>query len=1093
MSKFKRGHPGIFYAGNPVPAPPPPPPPPVPPPPPPPPPSPPTLLALLMSSTAFVAGVSSSGTIINATPGSTIVPSGLPSGLAIDGPGRTWAWTGVSGVDGSFNLTETLGGAVNSPRVTTINYTIIANLPYVITPNSISGTRGGTLTATPAVWGNSPSSVSRQWFVDGTGTGNTTLVFTDSDVFATIEFRETALPGSVVASAWDAAVANAVTMVWSSTDKTADMHLSGDSLTASLPLGGFQSVRTTQGPAIKWYSEHLINVINGVTILGAADASSPYTSFAGQTDSHGAGFRSDGQIDANANEVGGGFTYGVGDIVMIAYDPINNKLYGGKNGTFFVGNPAAGTGGISITPTGVVKAIFQAIFGANQSVTSNFGASAFAYTPPTGFAAPQSTSVNVLLNQQPSLEPGKYQLDITASTNVSGATGLQFKVESPTGELLQTWTTLPFSGGSGSGTYLNPAFTHEGESLRVLARNVGGTASVVAALAPVIPYALQQSALAGINDGFWNYWSSQAPGRDIFEAATLHPSDSMDLISTSLAVSHKDGILPPGMVYPNYAHWDEVYNPAQNYPSSATSSDDNYLVCVLNGAMWRRTSHTPRSGVAPDPTDPLGSVSGWQRDYFADGSVVGMDARGMPTMLPADTNLTIRFSPAWAGFKPSRYPVTVHCATEPGVKFTLMNPVNVSQTNVNLGAGTFDLVYTGDGGVKLVIDRTGAAISSAFFLSGVPAYEVGAPAADIGSPYPCVDKIADFQPFHAMRNMSAQPTNRDTTGVHNGMTAANSVPTGGRRLWKYDVDMANAQDTWLIANGHGHAGVWVNVQDNADNSYHDAMAAYYLANLNPNITVYLELGNERWNLGFTPARELYDRALALGIGNHQLHARESVAMAARWRTVFGGSASRVNLVLNWQTVAAFSIWAEMLDFENTYLYTDYIAHSPYWGTNGYADYSAGCLTAISANNYAAFEAACDTMMQGFATSTLAVTKGFYDWIPGYSVGKGLNKNRIKVASYEGGPQLLVDQGTFDANLGAGMGARAYTFAGQYHRSAAHALTYADWINKMMTRTPHIYMAFDYNGTAVGWAHMDRMGNQSDIPYATLKTKALAIN
>lgn len=87
----------------------------------------PSLNNLTFSSTAFTAGTPSSGTINGATAGSTITATGLPSGLTINGAARTWAWdgTGTAGT-GSFTLTETLAGYVNSPRDSTVGYTIAA-------------------------------------------------------------------------------------------------------------------------------------------------------------------------------------------------------------------------------------------------------------------------------------------------------------------------------------------------------------------------------------------------------------------------------------------------------------------------------------------------------------------------------------------------------------------------------------------------------------------------------------------------------------------------------------------------------------------------------------------------------------------------------------------------------------------------------------------------------------------------------------------------------------------------------------------------------------------------------------------------------
>lgn len=87
-----------------------------------------TLGSLTFSSTAFTVGTPSGGAILGATSGSTIANiSSLPTGLTISGSARTWAWDGTGIVSsGSFQLSETLAGAVVSPVVSTIAFTINA-------------------------------------------------------------------------------------------------------------------------------------------------------------------------------------------------------------------------------------------------------------------------------------------------------------------------------------------------------------------------------------------------------------------------------------------------------------------------------------------------------------------------------------------------------------------------------------------------------------------------------------------------------------------------------------------------------------------------------------------------------------------------------------------------------------------------------------------------------------------------------------------------------------------------------------------------------------------------------------------------------
>lgn len=82
---------------------------------------------LAFSSTSFTHGTPSSGTILNATGGSVIVPAGLPTGLTINSTARTWAWDGSGAAgSGSFTLYENIPGGSGNPNASVISYTIAA-------------------------------------------------------------------------------------------------------------------------------------------------------------------------------------------------------------------------------------------------------------------------------------------------------------------------------------------------------------------------------------------------------------------------------------------------------------------------------------------------------------------------------------------------------------------------------------------------------------------------------------------------------------------------------------------------------------------------------------------------------------------------------------------------------------------------------------------------------------------------------------------------------------------------------------------------------------------------------------------------------
>jgi hypothetical protein len=82
----------------------------------------------------------------------------------------------------------------------------------------------------------------------------------------------------------------------------------------------------------------------------------------------------------------GGYSYALNDVVMIAVDADNNKVYYGKNGTWFgTGDPSAGTGGTTQTLSANVDYVPLVGGYGGSSWAVNFGQKDFTYTAPTGF------------------------------------------------------------------------------------------------------------------------------------------------------------------------------------------------------------------------------------------------------------------------------------------------------------------------------------------------------------------------------------------------------------------------------------------------------------------------------------------------------------------------------------------------------------------------------------------------------------------------------------------------------------------------------------------------------------------------------------
>jgi hypothetical protein len=1020
-----------------------------------------------------------------------------------------------------------------------------ANAVNTVAP-SITGTRGGTLTATPGTW-TGATSVSGQWYADGVATGNTTTSFTDSDTSKTLEYRVTALPGSVVAKAFKGALVTGAAysdnfdgyadgtrlaarynsgtvsnFIATASPNVAGWDLVGDPGTGTDTdtTGAAQNLRIYNGKVQRTYNSST-NAAAIVHDFGSTSGTYEYTlALDTATTNRALWFSVSNTISALTNWI---------QVRIINQNQIRleTKSWDVANGIWAnisLGRTIADGETLKVKLDATAKKVYLFLSGAAVGDAAGYDLSTWSgtWTSKAGFPTNESgmaagtnlvsalvydtldavAVTSALINAQPSGIPGKKQVDFSASIGVAGATGAQYKIETEAGEFVQGWTAATFSSGTASGSFLIPDFAYEGQKLNVLVRNVGGTVKTASALTPANGYALQQQHRIGLNDAYDTYWGNQIPGRDYFQSET-----HADVAVCALTTSDRHGIIPVGQNFsPNWMHWDQVYSPTQSYP--ATTGSEDYRVCVYNGVQWRRTDTTARSGVAPDPADPSGTTSGWQRFGWAHGSVVGMQASGWPSKLPDDPNATIIYFPPWTA-PTARYPFTVHCKTEPGVKFNLSEPFGkMTMLNQNVPAGTFDLYVTGDHNGQLKIDRS-TPISSAFFLSGIPDYETGTPSADIGSPYVGIDKKADFAPFYGRRDIHGyQVVELFVTTPVGGWLGAN-VPAGGFREWKYNA---------ALANECGHKAIWLNIPDFADDSYIAKMGAFYASNLNTSVAeVLVEVGNERWNSGYSNTAFLNARAAALDPADpcynkpYLLHARETAAAVAKFKAAFGAvaDASRVKGVLAWQTAAwqggtAVQTWTAMLNVDgNAYQNVSYISTAPYMNVDGsgkdigsYTNTPQNIRDAVAANDQTAFNAAADAQMRSALNYEVSITKTLYDFLGGYSVSKGLNKNAIGYASYEASQHIIVAEANWDSGLGAGMGARASAMTTAYKKSATYATTHALYIDTMASKCPHLMMMFDYVGNQVGdtwWAHLTRTGNQTDEPYATIKTKALAYN
>lgn len=203
----------------------------------------------------------------------------------------------------------------------------------------------------------------------------------------------------------DAAVSNTPTVeensagaasLWNALDKNGSISLSNNDLTATCTVSAASGrcVRSTNSRSSgKWYFEWQPSSIVDATLLavGFGVSTAPLNAFIG-SQGGGANFSCGHYASGHASSGDGATTdagkpVAVGEWARIAIDIDAGKFWVGDS-TGFAGDPAAGTGNTEsfTAATYTLFAMFSAN-GLNDSVTANFGETAFQYTPPTGFAA----------------------------------------------------------------------------------------------------------------------------------------------------------------------------------------------------------------------------------------------------------------------------------------------------------------------------------------------------------------------------------------------------------------------------------------------------------------------------------------------------------------------------------------------------------------------------------------------------------------------------------------------------------------------------------------------------------------------------------
>jgi hypothetical protein len=171
--------------------------------------------------------------------------------------------------------------------------------------------------------------------------------------------------------------------------KGANITMSNGNLDATMSAASdasfMSTITMTSG---KWYWEVLLNSVStDYPYIGVATPDFNYQAVGGNCIRSSATgfFKASNANKWNLSSSAYGSSFANGDIMMIAYDADNAKIYFGKNGTWEASsdpatgaNPAFTSVNAPVTPAGFVY---------NCSWTMNFGQRAFAYTAPSGFKA----------------------------------------------------------------------------------------------------------------------------------------------------------------------------------------------------------------------------------------------------------------------------------------------------------------------------------------------------------------------------------------------------------------------------------------------------------------------------------------------------------------------------------------------------------------------------------------------------------------------------------------------------------------------------------------------------------------------------------
>jgi hypothetical protein len=172
---------------------------------------------------------------------------------------------------------------------------------------------------------------------------------------------------------------------WNPVQTSSAITISGATATRGAAADAWRStVGAATASGLRYFEVAIGTLVNKDTI-GVANASANVTNYIG-ADNNSIGLHSNGTVFRSGGNVGSGGTYASGDVVMIAVDEPNRKIWFGKNGTWVSGNPVTETSAILIAATGELYPA-AALYSNGSSVTLRLSNSEFSYAPPSGYSS----------------------------------------------------------------------------------------------------------------------------------------------------------------------------------------------------------------------------------------------------------------------------------------------------------------------------------------------------------------------------------------------------------------------------------------------------------------------------------------------------------------------------------------------------------------------------------------------------------------------------------------------------------------------------------------------------------------------------------